>query len=130
MWHVDSCTRYNIVRWQVLLRLQQQQQKSKYHSITHDACTIVQQYGRVQQKSLSTNNARTHHVCTITVQQRSRKKSEDAETSEIQLTLCLTRIERATVPSPTRTAALAIPGERTGVAANLGELGFFKVALP
>ena len=38
--------------------------------------------------------------------------------------------ERATAPSPTHTAALAIPGERTGVAAKLGERRFFKFALP
>ena len=38
--------------------------------------------------------------------------------------------DRATAPSPTHTAALAIPGERTGVAAKLGERRFFKVALP
>ena len=37
---------------------------------------------------------------------------------------------RATAPSPTHTAALAIPGERTGVAAKLGERRFFKLALP
>ena len=57
--------------------------------ITHYACTILlQQYSRVQQKSLSTNNPRSHHVCAVTVQQYSRKTSENAETSEIQLTLC------------------------------------------
>ena len=38
--------------------------------------------------------------------------------------------DRATAPSPTYTAALAIPGERTGVAATLGDRRFFKVALP
>ena len=38
--------------------------------------------------------------------------------------------DRATAPSPTHTAALAIPGERTGVAAELGERRFFKVTLP
>ena len=38
--------------------------------------------------------------------------------------------DRATAPSPTYTAAVAIPGERTGVAAKLGERRFFKVALP
>ena len=38
--------------------------------------------------------------------------------------------DRATVPSPTHTAVLAIPGERTGVAAKLGDQRFFKVALP
>ena len=37
---------------------------------------------------------------------------------------------RAAAPSPTHTAALAIPGERTGVAAKLGERRFFNVALP
>ena len=47
----------------------QQQQKSKYHPITHRVCTIVQQYSRVEHKSLSTNNPRSHHVCTIKVQQ-------------------------------------------------------------
>ena len=31
---------------------------------------------------------------------------------------------------PTHTAALAIPGERTGVAPELGEGGFSKVGLP
>ena len=36
----------------------------------------------------------------------------------------------ATAPSPTHTAALATPGEITGVAAKLGERRFFKVALP
>ena len=38
--------------------------------------------------------------------------------------------DRATAPSPTHTAALAIPGERTGVAAKLVERRFFKVAFP
>ena len=38
--------------------------------------------------------------------------------------------DRATAPSPTHTAALAIPGEIMGVAAKLGERRFFKVALP
>ena len=38
--------------------------------------------------------------------------------------------ERPTAPSPTHTAALASPGERTGVAAKLGERRFFKFALP
>ena len=38
--------------------------------------------------------------------------------------------DRATAPSPTHTAALAILGERTGVAAKIGERRFFKVALP
>ena len=38
--------------------------------------------------------------------------------------------DRATAPSPTHTAALAISGKRTGVAAILGERRFFKVALP
>ena len=38
--------------------------------------------------------------------------------------------ERATAPSPTHPVALAIPGERTGVAAKLGKRRFFKVALP
>ena len=38
--------------------------------------------------------------------------------------------DRSTAPSPTHTAALAMPGERTGVAAKLGERRFFKVALP
>ena len=37
---------------------------------------------------------------------------------------------RATAPSPTHTAVLAIPGDRTGVAAKLSERRFFKVALP
>ena len=36
----------------------------------------------------------------------------------------------ASVPRPTHTAALAIPGERTGVAPELGERRFFKVGLP
>ena len=35
-----------------------------------------------------------------------------------------------TAPSPTHIAAFAILGERTGVAAKLGEQRFFKVALP
>ena len=38
--------------------------------------------------------------------------------------------DRATAPSPTYTAAVAIPGERTGVAAKLGERRFFKISLP
>ena len=38
--------------------------------------------------------------------------------------------DRATAPSPTHTAALAISGKRTGVATTLGERRFFKVALP
>ena len=38
--------------------------------------------------------------------------------------------DRSTAPIPTHTAALAIPGERTGVAAKLGERRFFKVSLP
>ena len=38
--------------------------------------------------------------------------------------------DRATRPSPTHTAALAIPGDRTGVAAKLGERHFFKETLP
>ena len=38
--------------------------------------------------------------------------------------------DRATAPSPTHTAALSIPGERTGVAAKFGERRFFKVVLP
>ena len=38
--------------------------------------------------------------------------------------------DRATAPSPTHTAALAIPDESTGVAAKLGERRFFEVALP
>ena len=38
--------------------------------------------------------------------------------------------DRTTAPSRTHTAALAIPGKRTGVAAKLGERRFFKVALP
>ena len=37
--------------------------------------------------------------------------------------------DRATAPSPTHTAALAIPCERTGVVAKLGERRVFKVAL-
>ena len=37
--------------------------------------------------------------------------------------------DRATAPNPTHTAALAIPGERTGVAAKLDERRFLKVAL-
>ena len=37
---------------------------------------------------------------------------------------------RATAPSPTHTTALPIPGDRTGVAAKLGERQFFKVAPP
>ena len=36
--------------------------------------------------------------------------------------------DRATATSPAHTAALAIPGERTGVAAKLGERRFFNVA--
>ena len=35
--------------------------------------------------------------------------------------------DRVTAPSPTHTAALAIPGERTGVAAKLGERRFSKL---
>ena len=40
--------------------------------------------------------------------------------------------DRATVPRPahTATAALAIPGERTGVALELTDRGFLKVGLP
>ena len=38
--------------------------------------------------------------------------------------------DHATAPSLTHTTALPIPGERTGVAAKLGEQQFFKVALP
>ena len=38
--------------------------------------------------------------------------------------------DSASVPRPTHTAALAIPGERTGVAPELGERGFLKVRLP
>ena len=38
--------------------------------------------------------------------------------------------DRGTAPSPTHTAALAIPAERTGIAAKLGERQFLKVALP
>ena len=38
--------------------------------------------------------------------------------------------DHATAPSPTHTAALAIPGERTGVAAKFSERRFFYVALP
>ena len=38
--------------------------------------------------------------------------------------------DRVTAPSSTHTSALAIPGERTGVAAKLGDRQFFKVALP
>ena len=41
-----------------------------------------------------TNPPCVYHNSTAAQQ---KKKSEDAETSEIQLTLCLTRIERATV---------------------------------
>ena len=37
--------------------------------------------------------------------------------------------DRASVSRPSHTAALAIPGERTGVAAKLGVRRFFKVAL-
>ena len=37
---------------------------------------------------------------------------------------------RTTVPHPAHTAALLIPGERTGVAPELGERGFLKVGLP
>ena len=36
----------------------------------------------------------------------------------------------ASVPRPTHTAALAIPGDRTGVAPEVGERGFLKVGLP
>ena len=35
----------------------------------------------------------------------------------------------ASVPRPTHTAALVIPGERTAVAPELGERGFLKVGL-
>ena len=38
--------------------------------------------------------------------------------------------DRATVPSPTHTAALAISGERMGVEPNTASEIFFKVALP
>ena len=38
--------------------------------------------------------------------------------------------DSASVPRPTHTATLAIPGERTGVAAELGDQGFLKVGLP
>ena len=38
--------------------------------------------------------------------------------------------DRATAPSPTHTAALAIPDARTGIAAKVGERRLFKVALP
>ena len=38
--------------------------------------------------------------------------------------------DSASVPRPTHTAALAIPGERTGVAPELDERGFFKVDFP
>ena len=40
--------------------------------------------------------------------------------------------DRATVPRPahTATAALAIPGERPGVALELSDRGFLKVGLP
>ena len=38
--------------------------------------------------------------------------------------------DSASVPRPTHTAALAIPGESTGVAPELGERGFLKVGLP
>ena len=34
------------------------------------------------------------------------------------------------MPRPAHTAALTIPGERTGVAPELGERGFLKVGLP
>ena len=36
--------------------------------------------------------------------------------------------DRATAPSPTHTAAVTIPGKRTGAAAKLGERRFFNVA--
>ena len=50
----------------------------------------VQQYSRVQQKSLSINNPRSQHVCTIKVhtavlQLNKKRKRRDGE---IQLTLC------------------------------------------
>ena len=38
--------------------------------------------------------------------------------------------DSASVPRPTHTAAPAIPGERTGVAPELGERGFWEVGLP
>ena len=38
--------------------------------------------------------------------------------------------DHATEPSPTHAAALAIPGERTGVAAKLDERRYFIIALP
>ena len=38
--------------------------------------------------------------------------------------------DSTSVPRPTHTAALAIPGESTGVAPELGERGFLKVGLP
>ena len=37
--------------------------------------------------------------------------------------------DHPTTPRPTHTAALAIPSDRTGVAAKLGERRFFRVAL-
>ena len=37
--------------------------------------------------------------------------------------------DRATALSPTHTATLEIPGERTGVAAKFGERGVLKVGL-
>ena len=50
----------------------------------------VQQYSRVQQKSLSINNPRSHHVCTIIARTEvlRQKKKPKRRDGEIQLTLC------------------------------------------
>ena len=86
----------------------------------------VQQYSRVhraQQKSLSINNPRCHLVRTIILQQYySRKKSENAET-EIQLTLCLSRIERSIVESTENKMYQVV------ITCRLGEDNFKKSSL-
>ena len=58
--------------------------------VSHAVSLDVQQYSRVQQKSLSINNPRSQHVCTIKVhtavlQLNKKRKRRDGE---IQLTLC------------------------------------------
>ena len=51
--------------------------------VSHAVSLDVQQYSRVQQKSLSINNLRTHHVCTIIVHTavlKQKKKVKNVET--------------------------------------------------
>ena len=60
-------------------------------------CKIVQHYSRVQQKTPTNNNPRSRHVCTIIVQQYSRKQKLRSGDMGTQLTLFLSRIERTTV---------------------------------